>query len=46
MDDEDECPDPGEVGGPAKHHQGDRRVVVDEHLPEVLALSVEKLADR
>ena len=45
MDDEDEAADPVGVGGPREHHQGDGRVVVDEHLPEVLPPHVEELAE-
>ena len=45
VDDQDEGPDPVGVGGPAEHHQGDRCVVVDEHLPKVLSPHVKKLAE-
>ena len=36
---------PGEVSGPGEHHEEDGGVVMDEHLPEVLPLHVEELAD-
>ena len=45
VDDQDEGPDPVGVGRPAEHHQGDRCVVVDEHLPKVLSPHVKKLAE-
>jgi|OM-RGC.v1.038098467 hypothetical protein len=34
VDDQDQGADPVGVGRPAEHHQGDRCVVVDEHLPK------------
>jgi len=36
---------PGEVSCPGEGDEGDGGVVVDEHLPEVLALHVKELAD-
>jgi len=38
-------PDPGEVCSPGEHHECDCGVVVDEHLPEVLAFNIEELGD-
>ena len=43
MNDEDESSDSGQIARPRESHEGDRRDVVDEHLPKVLAFYVEKL---
>ena len=43
--DQHQRPDPVRVGRPAEHHQRDRCVVVDEHLPEILPTHVKKLAE-
>ena len=44
--DQHQRPDPVRVGRPAEHHQGDRCVVVDEHLPKVLSPHVKKLTEK
>ena len=43
--DQHQGPDAVRVGCPAEHHQGDRCVVVDEHLPKILSPHVKKLAE-
>ncbi len=45
VNDEDERADPGEVAGPGEAHEGNGGQVMNEHLPEVLPLHVEKLGD-
>ena len=37
---------PGEVAGPGEAEEGDGGEVVDEHLPKVFSLHIEKLQDR
>ena len=37
---------PGEVCSPGKGNEGNSGVVVDEHLPEVFPLHIEKLAEK
>ena len=39
-------PPPEEVAGPGEGHESDGGHVMDEHLPEVLPLHVEKLKKR
>ena len=43
MDGKNEGSDPGEVAGPGEGHESDGGHVMDEHLPEVLSLDVDKL---
>ena len=45
VEDHDKGPDPGEVAAPGEHHQQDGRVMMEEHLPEVLPLHVKELTD-
>ena len=46
MDSQNQGPDPGQVAGPGEGHESDGGHVMDEHLPEVLPLHVEKLKKR
>ena len=41
----DQSSDPGQVASPRERHQRNGSHVMDEHLPEVLSLDVEELAD-
>ena len=46
MDAQNEGPDPGQVAGPGQGHESDGGHVMDEHLPEVFPLHVEKLKEK
>ena len=39
-------PPPGQIAGPRKAEECDGGEVVDEHLPKVFSLHIEKLQDR
>ena len=43
VDAQNEGSDPGQVAGPGQGHESDGGHVMDEHLPEVFPLHVEKL---
>ena len=43
MDSQDQGSDSGQVAGPGEGHERDGGHVMDEHLPEVFPLHVEKL---